>query len=1019
MLNVATLSVRVVDFCRDPVSGARVSLISQSKGAKPINLDWNEKANLYAVELNTRGTFTLTVSAKGFDDQEREINLPHPATVEEFVLGIKGMPFYYRGRVKTPFEPKPDLVGVTIAPGTKDGEAKIINLANRLKLSQVKTGEQIRNNNVLILQHNADASDEQRQNALDTLLRDDVVQLAGPVVELFEERAVYLTSQLLVKFRSRVTPKLAEDYGRRHNLRMMRAVRYIGNAYLFEAQPKADYSLLQTAAALAELDDVEYAEPNSVTTTMLYAINPADFLVSQQWHIPLINLPDAWQVLQDGNAEGVTQGQPGDLTYGDENLMIAVFDSGIQSSTTPGGVTTASHPDFSGTVTGGAPKVAAFYDFRNMVANNDAALWNNHGMGCAGVAAAQADNAASVAGEVEGVAGAAGNCQVIGMIVPFGQTNQRWADALVWMAGFNPGWIADGISYPIGTVFPVPPVPGASIHTNSTRIPDVGLLDDTLDYLAANGRGGKGVISFLAAGNTAANISHWNNNTIADHDKVITVAASINTDVRSGYSCFDPAIDICAPSSGDAAQTVAGAPGKVTTDIVGGGNLAGHTGAPLSYRDNFGGTSSATPLVAGVGALMLSINPQLSWVQVRELLINTAVKIDAANVDPVGQWITDGSGNPLFSQWYGYGRVDAYKAVKAAAMSQKAIADMTINIHWTRHRHMVAVLQAERKSLVPLLRQTSLDRIDVGIYPTGIAFDGTHVWVANTGSGYLSKINISTNNVVANVPVGSQPYGLVFDGAHIWVSNSGERRVSKIDVATNIVVETIRVGRAPRGLAFDGSRIWVANKDSNSISIINIALNMVEAAIRFDDAYINGPEELAFDGTHIWVSHEPKRLDFHLIVSRIDFVSNSITNVSIPYPQYPHGVYQPYQLAFDGSHIWVTEYHHNHLHKIDTKTSSIAETVDVGRGPYGIVFDGTHIWVSNKDNHNVSKIDVDTDEVIKTVGVGRYPTGMVFDGTHVWVAKHGFTHIYGVTHNICKIPAFPLGTELPSSHIST
>ncbi len=664
MLNIATFFVRVVDLDRKPASGAVVSLTPQSKSTKPIKLVWNEKTNLYSTAVNASGTFTLSVSAKGLDGQERVINLPRPPTVEEFVLGKKGMPFYYRGRVKTPFKPKPDLVGVTIAPSAKDGRKTIAKLAKGLKLSEVKIGEQIRNNNVVILQHKEDASDEQKQNFLDTLLRNDAVQLAGSVVELFEERAVFLTNQLLVKFQSNVTPKLAEDYGRRHNLRLVRAVRYIGNAYLFETQPKADYSLLQIAIALTDLDEVEYAEPNSVTTSMHFAISPADFLVAQQWHIPLINLPDAWQALQDENPVGVMQGQPGDLTYGAEDLVIAVFDFGIQSSTAAG-VTTASHPDFSGTVTGGASKVAAFYDFINMVANNDTLL-GDHGMGCAGVATAQADNAATVAGEVEGVAGAAGNCQVIGMITPFGQTNLRWADALVWMAGFNPGWTPDGINYPLGTVFPAPPSPGASIHTNSTRIPDVGLLDDTLDYLAAYGRGGRGVISFLAAGNTAANISNPSNNTIADHDKVITVAASINTDVRSGYSCFDPAIDICAPSNGDATQTAAGVPGKVTTDTVGGGNIAGQTGGTLNYRNNFGGTSSATPLAAGVAALMLSINPQLNWVQVRELLRNSAVKIDAANTDPVGQWSTDGSGNPVFSQWYGYGRVNAAVAIEDA-----------------------------------------------------------------------------------------------------------------------------------------------------------------------------------------------------------------------------------------------------------------------------------------------------------------------------------------------------------------
>jgi YVTN family beta-propeller protein len=607
------------------------------------------------------------------------------------------------------------------------------------------------------------------------------------------------------------------------------------------------------------------------------------------------------------------------------------------------------------------------------------------------------------------------------MITPFGQTNQRWADALVWMAGFNPGWTPDGINYPLGTVFPAPPSPGASIHTNSTRIPDVGLLDDTLDYLAAYGRGGRGLISFLAAGNEAANISDPFNNTIADHDKVITVAASINTDVRSGYSCFDPAIDICAPSSGDAAQRTAGAPGKVTTDTVGGGNLAGQTGGALNYRNNFGGTSSATPLVAGVGALMLSINPQLSWVQVRELLLKTAVKIDAANTDPVGQWINDASGNPIFSQWYGYGRVDAYNAVRVAALSQKAIADQIINVHWTRHRHTVAVLEAERQSLVPLHRQTALDRVEVGSLPMGMAFDGRHVWVANNGHDNLSKINISTNVVVAKVPVGSQPYGLVFDGTHIWVSNSGDNNVSKIDVATNTVIATIGVGTAPRGLAFDGAHIWVANyggNGSNDLSKIDIATGIVIATVGLGwQAASFGTEELVFDGTHIWVSVSVPSYWYDSI-HKIDFVGNAIAASlqSFTPPSWPYQ-YTCGQLAFDGTHIWVADYFHNNVKKIDIKTNAIVDTVDVGQRPYGVVFDGTHIWVGNHHGHNVRKIDVETNAVVRTVGVGHNPAGMVFDGTHLWVANYNINSKGQHAYHVCKVPVIPIGTETPSGHI--
>jgi subtilisin family serine protease len=650
-----SLQVRVLDIRRNPVDGARVRL---SGDGIDLELRWDDATSLYRAEAELHGSFVLSVSANGLEGQERQVKFPHRSPVE-FVLGEPGLPFYHRGTVKTPFEPRPDLIAVTLDE-SPDAEPWVGLSTPALGLVQEPQHEQVRRNNVRVFRLPAHWSGSERQGLVNALREVEVVQLFGPVLEMFEERLVYLTHQFIVKFTAGVTPEQVEQIVNEHGFRVVRPVAASPDAFLIEGEPTLDYRLLAAANELAAKDGVEYVEPNAVMTSILFAVNPADFLVKKQWHLPLIGLPDAWQILRNENAAGVQPGMPGDRTYGDAEIQIAVFDSGLETRTTTG-VTQAMHPEFQGNVTSGAAKVGAFYDAVNMVANNDT-VEDEHGTACAGIAAALTDNLAPVKGETEGIAGAAGNCRVVAIRAPEGYPVLRWVDAFVWMAGFDPGWIVDGTTYKAGAVFPPLLVPGVDVATFSLRVPDTGVMDDSLDFLATYGRGGRGIVSFLAAGNTPAPISHRFNNTIADHEKVIAVAASIHTDGRAANSCYDLAIDLCAPSSGDDLQTILGVPQVMTTDTVHTGTLEGHTGGLLNYRHNFGGTSAATPLVAGVAALMLSIEPTLRWDQVYEILRDTAVKIDLAN----GMWTLDARSRPVHSQWYGYGRVDAAAAVADA-----------------------------------------------------------------------------------------------------------------------------------------------------------------------------------------------------------------------------------------------------------------------------------------------------------------------------------------------------------------
>ena len=122
----------------------------------------------------------------------------------------------------------------------------------------------------------------------------------------------------------------------------------------------------------------------------------------------------------------------------------------------------------------------------------------------------------------------------------------------------------------------------------------------------------------------------------------IAVGASNNLDTLSLYSQYGYGIDFVAPSSGGTLKIT-------TTDRTG---PAGYSDD--NYTSTFTGTSSATPLAAGIAALMLSRDPNLTALETRILMRRSCDMIGPDSYDYTG-----------WNMYYGYGRVNAYNSVIA------------------------------------------------------------------------------------------------------------------------------------------------------------------------------------------------------------------------------------------------------------------------------------------------------------------------------------------------------------------
>lgn len=614
----------------------RLTLLQADGERKPksITLQYNKATGLYQAANLQTGTYRVEASADRYESQERTLNLNSGTHEEKFILGKKGMPAYYRGKVKVPFQIDDGLIAVTLAgKDPKQNEKPVLESARKLGLSRTETAGPIRADGVMVfsLPKKSTARTESAKEEIIRQLESTAgVRFAGPVIAFDKKTVSYLTRQIIVKFRSEIAkdrvPEIAKEYG----CEVTRSISYLGNGWVFQTLRPASFKVLDICEKLVQSKLVEYAEPN-MAFTVVDDFTPNDFLYPQQGHHAIIGSEAAW-----------------DITTGNESIIISVVDSGFDLT----------HPDFQNVM--GAPwnKVYSPFDFIGMDADP---LGADHGVESSGIATANGNN-------TEGISGLAPDCVLMPVRRPSGGTDLNYSDMYIWVGGFNPGSTTPG--------FPAAINPGADIITNSFGIYQAaisGIMSDTFDYLTSYGRNGKGCVVLYSVGNDNVDFNNGmggDGRQWAAYPRTISVAASTISppdpaEIKATTSNFGLNLDLCAPAGNSSGTQTR----SISSFNVGGGTLAGTGGGVSLDYGSFGQTSCACPQVAGTVALMLSINPELSWIEVRQILRDTAVKIDFANVDPTGQWFDlDGDGNIEYSRWYGYGRLDAEAAVNAAGV---------------------------------------------------------------------------------------------------------------------------------------------------------------------------------------------------------------------------------------------------------------------------------------------------------------------------------------------------------------
>lgn len=569
------------------------------------------------------GNYTLTVEGGDLSTPERFVAVGNAGKFTSVYMGNNDWPYYRMGEHIIPFEPHLDIIGIAFPMQAPD-RTSALKFSERLAKSLPLKPFEFNQDKDLPFTAAEGAIwlfklTEPYSAELMARIKKTVIGLLGEEirvgipVDLKPGQVKVLGDRFVIRFRDHLKPRDIEDLVQRAKARILRDFIQAGNARLIEFLGGDYRDHLQTVEEWYKKDLLVYGEPDllaEITDDIFPADPPNDPTYANQANLTLQNADDAWQYLNGISAN---------LTLGNPAVYVATLDRGVDTD----------HPDIGGNLTDGTFQLAQCYDFSGLRACTAPgyAPDTNHGMGVYGIISALTNNN-------NDMAGIASNVHHIGMERP-SLLSVNYPDVLLWAAGFTTGNISVG--WPAEPISPAADIISCSHGSNGTALS--GIMDDTFQYLASYGRGGRGTLVIYSAGNSDTAITGFR--TWAAHPRTMAISNSlqpngVGVEVKDGTSNYGPEIDICAQGTGAPSLNATGG------------------------EQTFGGTSAAAPTVAAAAALMLSIESTLTWINLRDILRATAVVIDPGNTDINGQWVGG------FSQWYGFGRLDINAAVQGA-----------------------------------------------------------------------------------------------------------------------------------------------------------------------------------------------------------------------------------------------------------------------------------------------------------------------------------------------------------------
>jgi YVTN family beta-propeller protein len=260
-----------------------------------------------------------------------------------------------------------------------------------------------------------------------------------------------------------------------------------------------------------------------------------------------------------------------------------------------------------------------------------------------------------------------------------------------------------------------------------------------------------------------------------------------------------------------------------------------------------------------------------------------------------------------------------------------------------------------------------------GTGPTALVWYQGSLWVANTVSRTVARIDPATNAVVRTIPTGGAPTALAAGLGAVWVLNGLDGSLAAIDPRTEEIRAAFDVPIGAGGVAVASSTVWVTDGLSARVVRINPTTGEVVGTIDLGVGGSVRPEAIAAGAGTIWVGDGMGRTVWEIDIETGQVVASPGLRAT------------PSQIAVDeNGTAWVTGFAADIVSFIDPDTLR-ATTVSVGRGPIGVAVGEGSIWVANSLDGSVSRIDRASNEV-SSIAVAVGADDVAVGGGGVWVS---------------------------------